>query len=203
MRTPSRAPISGRSLEIVQLVRSATGASSNGAATRKAASLFTGTGPGATLIFKASTPPAMKALRQKRTVSCRTPNASSIVEQVQPASVSNMARARSASPRSQEPERANRAARCASLAVTGDLPDMPPPANQRPQQIPTICWSINRKLLRLRLAARPRWHVQFTRTSSLPHNSQPCVALKLRRNLCTTAQTDLCPQPVGFAARNL
>jgi len=33
--------------------------------TRKAAWLFTGTGPGATLIFKASTPPAMKAPRRK------------------------------------------------------------------------------------------------------------------------------------------
>ena len=48
MRTPSRSAISARSREIVQLRRSATGASSNGAATRNAASLFTGAGPGAT-----------------------------------------------------------------------------------------------------------------------------------------------------------
>ncbi len=53
--------------------RSATGASSNGVTTRKAASLFTGGGPGATLVFKASTPPTMKAPRQKRTVSSRSP----------------------------------------------------------------------------------------------------------------------------------
>jgi hypothetical protein len=101
-------------------VRSATGASSNGVTTRKAASLFTGTGPGATLVFKASTPPAMKAPRQKRTVSSRTQNASAIFELVHPpASVTG--RARSASPWSGEAERAKRAARCASLAVTGDF----------------------------------------------------------------------------------
>jgi hypothetical protein len=126
MRTPSRASISARSRGIVQLVRSATGASSNGVTTRKAAWLFTGTGPGATFVFKASTPPAMKAPRQKRTVSSRTPNASAILELVQPASVSSTARARSASPRSGEAERAKRAARCASLAVTGDFPTMTP-----------------------------------------------------------------------------
>ena len=126
MRTPSRASISARSRGIVQLVRSATGASRSGVTTRKAASLFTGTGPGATFVVKASTPPEMKAPRQKRTVSSRTPNASAILELLQPASFSSTARARSASPRSRDPERANRAARCASLVVTGDLPAMTP-----------------------------------------------------------------------------
>src|SRR5271168_3689149 len=47
-----------------------------GVITRKAASLFTGAGPGATLAFSAATPPFMKSLRQRRTVSSRTPNAS-------------------------------------------------------------------------------------------------------------------------------
>ena len=42
MRTPSRTPISMRRRGIVQLRRSATGACSKGAATRKAASLFSG-----------------------------------------------------------------------------------------------------------------------------------------------------------------
>ena len=45
MRTPSRASISTRRRGIVQLRRSATGCPSKGAATRKAASLFTGGGP--------------------------------------------------------------------------------------------------------------------------------------------------------------
>jgi len=130
MRTPARASISARSRGIVQLVRSATGASSNGVATRKAASLFTGTGPGTTFAFKASIPPAMKAPRQKRTVSSRTPNASAIFELVQPESVSRTARARSASPRSRESERAKRAARCVSLAVTGDFPAMTSPTDE-------------------------------------------------------------------------
>jgi len=130
MRTPARASISARIRGIVQLARSATGASSNGVATRKAASLFTGTGPGAILLFKASTPPAMKAPRQKRTVSSRTPNASAIFGLVQPESVSRTARARSASPRSRESERAERAARCVSLAVTGDFPAMTSPTDE-------------------------------------------------------------------------
>src|SRR6201997_4397642 len=125
MRTPSRASISARRRGIVQLRRSATGSSSKGAATRKAASLFSGGGPGAMLAFSAATPPAVKSLRHRRTVSSRTPNASAILELVQPASVKSTARARSASPRSREPARAIRAARCSSLAVTGDLPAMP------------------------------------------------------------------------------
>jgi hypothetical protein len=63
MRTPSRASTSARSRGIVQLRRSATGSSSRGVITRKAASLFTGAGPGATLAFSAATPPFMKSLR--------------------------------------------------------------------------------------------------------------------------------------------
>ena len=125
MRMPSRTSISARRRGIVQLRRSATGSSSKGATTRKAASLFTGGGPGAMLAFSAVTPPAAKALRHRRTVSSRTPNASAILGLVQPASVKSTARARSASPRSREPARAERAARCSSLATTGDFPAMP------------------------------------------------------------------------------
>ena len=125
MRTPSRASISARRRGIVQLRRSATGSSSKGVTTRKAASLFTGGGPGAMLVFSAATPPAVKSLRHRRTVSSRTPNASAILELVQPASVKSTARARSASPRSRESARARRPARSSSLAVTGDFPAMP------------------------------------------------------------------------------
>lgn len=49
------------------------------------------------LAFSASTPPFMKSLRRSRTVSSRTPKASAIRPLVQPLSVSNTARARSAS----------------------------------------------------------------------------------------------------------
>ena len=59
-----------------------------GVTTRKAASLFTGGGPGATLAFSAATPPRTKSLRHRRTVSSRTPNASAMRGLVQPASVS-------------------------------------------------------------------------------------------------------------------
>jgi hypothetical protein len=69
MRTPARVSISARSRGMVQLCRSATGSASSGIATRSAASLFTGAGPGATLAFSASMPPRMKSLRHKRTVS--------------------------------------------------------------------------------------------------------------------------------------
>jgi hypothetical protein len=54
------------------------------------------------LVFSAATPPAVKSLRHRRTVSSRTPNASAILELVQPASVKSTALARSASPRSRE-----------------------------------------------------------------------------------------------------
>src|SRR5271157_1646207 len=125
MHTPSRASISARRRGIVQLRRSATGSSSKGVATRKAASLFIGGGPGAMLAFSAATPPTAKSLRHRRTVSSRTPNASAILGLVQPASVSSTARARSASPRLRESARAKRPARCSSLAVIGDFPAMP------------------------------------------------------------------------------
>jgi hypothetical protein len=55
-------------------------------ATRNAASLFTGAGPGATVAFSASAPSRMKSLRHRRTVPSRTPNASAMRGLVQPAS---------------------------------------------------------------------------------------------------------------------
>lgn len=125
MRTPSRTSISARSRAIVQLRRSATGSSSNGVTTRKAVSLFTGAGPGATVALNAATPPLAKPLRQSRTVSSRMPNASAIRALVHPESVSSTARALSASPRSRDPASAVRPARCSSLAEIGDFPVMP------------------------------------------------------------------------------
>src|SRR5277367_466270 len=124
MHTPSRASISARMRAIVQFGRLVTGSSSNGVTTRKAVSLFTGGGPGATLAFNASVPALAKSLRHRRTVSSRTTNASAIRGLVQPDSVSRMARARSASPRSREPASTRSAARWSSLAETGDLPLM-------------------------------------------------------------------------------
>ena len=51
-----------------------------------------GGGPRAMLVFNAATPPAVKSLRHRLTVSSRTPNASAILELVQPASVVTQAR---------------------------------------------------------------------------------------------------------------
>src|SRR5271166_3156217 len=123
--TPSRASISVMRRGIVQLGRSATGASSRGVTTRSAASVFTGAGPGATLAFNASMPPLANALRHRRTVSSRTPKASATRGLVQPDSVSNIARARSASPRSRERANASSPLRCSPSAVIRDLPAMP------------------------------------------------------------------------------
>jgi hypothetical protein len=129
MRVPVRVSISARRRGIVQFGRSATGCSSSGTTTRNAVSLFTGGGPGAMLAFNASTPPLANSLRQRRTVSSRTPNASAIRGLLQPASVSSTARARSASPRSRDAASFLKAARSSPLAETGDFPAMCHPAN--------------------------------------------------------------------------
>jgi len=94
-------------------------------------------------------PSRLKSLRHSRTVSARTPNASAMRGLVQPESVSRMARALSASPRSREPARAARAERWSSLAEIGDLPLIPhlckPTAIANRTQ---IRWSRWRRLLR-------------------------------------------------------
>src|SRR5215207_4708244 len=102
MRTPARVSSSSARRGSVQFGRSATGPDRTSSATARARSALTGAGPGATDVFRASMPPVIKALRQKRTVSSRTPKAWAIWRLVQPERVSKIARARSASPRSRE-----------------------------------------------------------------------------------------------------
>src|SRR5215210_385021 len=126
MHTPARVSISSARRGSVQFGRSATGPDRTSSATARARSALTGAGPGATDFFSASSPPVMKALRQNRTVSSRTPKASAIWALVQPDRVSKIARARSASPRSRERLRVISADLCSSSAVTGDLPAMIP-----------------------------------------------------------------------------
>src|SRR3954466_9071194 len=126
MRMPERFSISSANRGSVQFGRSATGPDRTSSATASAHAALTGTGPGATAVFSASIPPVMKALRQKRTVSSRTPEASAIWLLVQPERVSTIARARSASPRSRERLRVISAVLFSSSAVTGDLPAMIP-----------------------------------------------------------------------------
>ena len=122
MRMPERFSISSANRGSVQLGRSATGPDRTSSVTASARSALTGVGPGATAVFSASMPPVLKALRQTRTVSSRTPKASAIWLLVQPERVSTIARARSASPRSRERLRAISADLWSSSAVTGDLP---------------------------------------------------------------------------------
>src|SRR3954465_15823395 len=111
-RTPARLSISSAKRGSVQFGRSATGPDRTSSATARARSALTGAGPGATDVFSASSPPVMKALRQNRTVSSRTPKAWAVWPLVQPDRVSKIARARSASPRSREWLRATSADLC-------------------------------------------------------------------------------------------
>src|SRR5690349_3609363 len=135
MRTPARLSISSARRGRVQFGRSATGPDRTSSATTKARSALTEAGPGATDFFSASIPPVMKVLRQKRTVSSRTPKASAIWLLVQPERVSKIARARSASPRSRDWLSAIRARLWSSSAVTGDLPAMIPISDQIKRRI--------------------------------------------------------------------
>jgi len=79
---------------------------------RNATALFTGSGSEAMRAFNASTPARTKSPRQSRAVSSRTPNASAIRGLVQPDSVNRTTRALSASPRSRDVARIDKAARC-------------------------------------------------------------------------------------------
>src|SRR5919107_4065404 len=84
MRTPERVSISLARRGSVQFGRSATGPDKTSSATANARSALMGAGPGATDVFSASISPVMKALRQTRTVSSRTPKAWAIWALVQP-----------------------------------------------------------------------------------------------------------------------
>src|SRR5208337_1409902 len=74
------------------------------------------------VIFIAAT---LRYMRHRRTVSSRTLKASAMRGLVHPDNVSNIARARSASPRSREWANVSSALRCWSPAVTRDLPATP------------------------------------------------------------------------------
>jgi hypothetical protein len=136
MWTPSHSAISARSREIVQLSRSATGASSKRRGhTQRRFTLHRGRA-GATVAFSTPAPSRMKSRRHSRTVSSRTPNAAAMRGLVQPASVSNTARVRSVSPRSREPASALSAARWSSVAESGDRTVIGFPGGTDPQ-LPT------------------------------------------------------------------
>ena len=124
MLMPSRASISARRRGIVQLRRSATGSLSKGVTTRRR-------------LHSSPQRPRRDARFQCRDAAAgkiAAPEPNRILAHakrlrnpglVQPASVSSTARARSASPRSRQPARAERAARCSPLATTRDFPAMP------------------------------------------------------------------------------
>jgi hypothetical protein len=100
-------------------------------------------------------------------VSSRTPNASAIRALVQPDSVNRMARALSASPRSRDAARADRAARCSPFAVTEDFPLMPCLSESVLEANRTaVCWSTYWNLLRQKRrpgSLRPRLQIRSTK----------------------------------------
>ena len=127
MRSPVRFSISSAKRGKVQFGRSDTPGASTSSITDKAARAFTGSGPGAVWARSPATPSRPKIQRQWRTLSGCTQNAEAIRSLVQPSSDNRMARARSASSRSDEPARARKSARCVAVATIHDRPDMFPP----------------------------------------------------------------------------
>ena len=73
-------------------------------------------------------------LRHRLTVSSRRPSASAILELVQPASEKHGGAGSALAVIHVKSARANRPARCSSLAVTGDFPAMPFGAGSEPQK---------------------------------------------------------------------
>ena len=126
MRSPVRFSISSARRGSVQFGRSDTPGANTSSITDKAARAFTGSGPGAVRARSPATPSRPKIQRQWRTLSGCTQNAEAIRSLVQPSSDSRMARARSASSRSDEPARPRNSARCSAVATIHDRPDMFP-----------------------------------------------------------------------------
>src|SRR3954468_8727102 len=118
IRRPARCSICAAKRRNVQFVRFATGTDKTSSATASAASALTGDAPGGLCVRRPATPPCMNLMRHRRTVSSRTPKASPIRPLDQPATVSKMARARSASPRSCEPANACNCAWLSAVTAT-------------------------------------------------------------------------------------
>ena len=156
IRTPSRASISLIRRAIVQLRRLATGASKRGVdVAQRGLALHRGwaRAPRARLQrFNAAIGEITQ--RHRRTVSSRTPKASAMRGLVQPKSVSNIARARSASSHTvsaiNAPTLAQRRTLLPIRRYWRRLPTMPPPPqNQRKDGItPAIRWQHPWNLLR-------------------------------------------------------
>src|SRR4051794_8413237 len=118
IRTSARCSISAAKRRNVQFVRFATGTDKTSSATASAVSALTGDAPGGLCVRRPATPPCMNVIRHRRTVSSRTPKASPIRLLDQPAKLSKIARARSASPRSCEPANCCNCAWLSAVTIT-------------------------------------------------------------------------------------
>jgi hypothetical protein len=120
MRSPVRRSISSCRRGKVQFARSAISGVTTSSITDNAACVLVAARPGAVRAHNPATPLRPKIHRQCRTLSVRTPNAAAIRSPVQPATDNRMARARSASSRSDERAKARNSSRCSALAAIHD-----------------------------------------------------------------------------------
>lgn len=127
IRCPVRASISSCSRGNVQFGRSETSSDNTAVTTDSAALAFTGSGPGAVRARRPETPSRPNIHRQGRTLSGFTEKASAIRKLDQPCSESRIARARSASSRSDDPASARNSRHGSAVATTRGRPAMTTP----------------------------------------------------------------------------
>ncbi len=139
MRSPVRFSISSAKRGKVQFGRSDTPGASRSSITDRAARALIGSGPDALRARRPATPSRPKIQRQCRTLSGCAQNAAAIRSLVQPSSDNRMARARSASSRSNDPARPRNSARCSAVASIHDCPDMIPPHAVARQGDSAVC----------------------------------------------------------------
>jgi hypothetical protein len=132
IHSPVRASISSCNRGSVQFGRSETSSASTAETTESAARAFTGSGPGALRARRPATPSRANVQRQWRTLSGSTENASAIRTLDQPCSDSKIARARSASARSDEPASVRKSRHCSAVATTRGRPAMTTPKSSGP-----------------------------------------------------------------------
>src|ERR1700761_1842381 len=129
MRLPVRRSISSCRRGRVQFGRSATSGTKTCSITDRAACALAAAGPAALRARNPATPLRPKIHRQCRTLSGRTPNAAAIRSLLHPSNDNRMARARSASSRSDERAKTRNSAHCSALAKIHDgLGTLPPHA---------------------------------------------------------------------------
>src|SRR6266851_2483391 len=132
MRSPVRFSIASAKRGKVPFGRSETPGANTSSTTVNAARALTGSGPGALRARSPATPSRPNIQRQCRTLSGCAQNAAAIRSLGQPSSDSSIARARSASSRSDDRARPRNPSRCSNVATIHDRPAIVPPHSVAP-----------------------------------------------------------------------